>query len=198
MEKTIFSIDFDIIMHPSVELYNNMPGEWEERIKRFPMLGNCLVDYNLYRKLTNLFIYLLNEIDKEKIYFITNHEEIVSYLNKKESYHIINIDHHHDWYYNPEDEEKIEKLNCGNWVKYINDNFDLKKYSWIKDYNSMFCDDILNNQKIEYFDIEEIELENFYIPDYFFICLSPPWIPPYIKPLYDIWNDLYLKENKYV
>lgn len=196
MEKTILTIDFDVIMWPSIELYNNLPSGWEDRIQRLPMLGNCLIDYDLYSRLTDLFIYLLN---KTNIHFITHHDEVVSYLGKDNIYHIINIDHHHDWYYNEEDKDRVEKINCGNWIKYLNDNNMLSFYTWINTFNSNLCDDILNHDKIEFFKIDEVELKDFFIPDEVFICLSPDWIPPYIQPLYSIWKNIYkTKENIYV
>ena len=193
MEKTILTIDFDVIMWPSVELYNNLPGGWEERFQRFPMLGNCLIDYDLYHRLTNLFIYLLN---KTNIHFIEHHDEIVSYLTNDTLYHVINVDYHHDWYYNEEDSDKVEKLNCGNWVKYLNDNNMLSFYTWINTSNSNFCNDIFENNKIEFFNINEIELTDFFVPNEVFICLSPDWIPPYIQPLCFLWKDIYTNKGE--
>lgn len=196
MEKTILTIDFDIIMWPSVDLYNNIPPGWEQRFLRFPMLKNCIIDYDLYNKLSNLFIYLLKKLNKNNIEFIVNHDEIVSFLSQEDIYHIINIDYHHDWFYEEKDEKQIIELNCGNWVKYLNDNNMLSFYTWINTFNSAFCSDIIENDKIEFFNINEIELEDFFIPDKVFICLSPDWVPPYIEPLYDLWKSLYNnKEN---
>ena len=39
MEKTILTIDFDIVMKSSIELYQKLPNDnWEEKMARFPLL----------------------------------------------------------------------------------------------------------------------------------------------------------------
>ena len=123
--KTILTIDFDIVMKNSIELYNNLAQSetWESKLKLSPLLNYLPIDGATYQKLTRFLIKkIFSTLDKDKIHFLGNHKDIVKYLSKEEQYHILNFDHHHDWCYSDEDyENKIEKLNCGNWVKYLSD-----------------------------------------------------------------------------
>ena len=50
--KTILSIDFDIIMAPSIELYNSQSGvPWEKRFHDAPMLQFLPIDAQTYSKI---------------------------------------------------------------------------------------------------------------------------------------------------
>ena len=90
-----------------------------------------------YRNLTNWLLDIVPQMDPSNIHFIENHEDIVKYCNRECS--ITNIDHHHDIVYN-KDEIDIrlseDRLNCGNWAKYLFENNKLKYYHWINNNNS--------------------------------------------------------------
>ena len=135
----IVSIDFDIIMAPSIELYNNIvgPNRWEEDFIYNPQLALSQADLIHYKNLTNWLLDVVPQMDPSNIHFIENHEDIVKYCDRECS--ITNIDHHHDIVYNKDEINIIlpdDKLNCGNWVKYLFENNKLKYYHWINNGNS--------------------------------------------------------------
>lgn len=101
----VLSIDFDIIMAPSINLYNNMvPGlKWDELLKNLPNLSTTPADLNIY---SDLLRYLLRTIDKtSSIYIAYSHSFIKDYLQYDYDLNITNIDHHHDIFYNIKDTE---------------------------------------------------------------------------------------------
>lgn len=98
--ETVLTIDFDVIMWPSIELYNNMvDGTIDNLIeieKDIPLIQYANADLQTYYKLTN---YLLKAKEKKiQIEFIDTHEKILNYIKKP--CNLINIDHHHDLGYN--------------------------------------------------------------------------------------------------
>lgn len=118
----VLSIDFDIIMAPSINLYNNMvPGtNWDDLLKSLPNLTTTPADLNIYSRLLR---YLLRTIDKTSSIFIGySHSFIQDYLKNDNDLTITNIDHHHDIFYDIKDKDKkLEECNCADWVKYFHD-----------------------------------------------------------------------------
>ena len=57
----ILTIDFDIIMAPSIQLYNDIikgNNEWtiENMTEIYPLLNYVEADFEIYQKLTNFFL----------------------------------------------------------------------------------------------------------------------------------------------
>lgn len=69
---TIVSIDFDIIMAPSIEFYNNFTQD--KFLFDNPLLKVCNADLRIYRQLTTWFFKNLKNVDYENIIFIKSHE----------------------------------------------------------------------------------------------------------------------------
>lgn len=189
--KTILSIDFDIIMAPSIELYNNKSGiKWEDRFKESPILQSLPIDAEIYQKIIQLLLELFPKVKKENIHFLRDHHSIAKSLNKNTTYNIINLDHHHDWCYNEKQENRIisdDILDCGNWVKYLSDSNLLEKYTWVKNISSQMP------AKKPSFKIQEIRnfsLENDAQIDEIYLIESPEFVPPYYYPLFFIWLDI--------
>lgn len=187
----IVTIDFDIVMAPSIELYNNFShSSWEERYERHPLLKLANADFTIYHKLTQYLLWLVPKMKKENIHFIFDHHSILNYIdNKTEPLDIINIDHHHDIKY----AEGLEKLTCGNWLTWIDNNFNLNSYLWVYDNNSHFPkpeDEKNNYQKENFSSYSNTNFKNFSIPDKLIICLSGEWVPPQYKPLFYTWFDI--------
>ena len=190
--KTILTIDFDILMHESIELYNNFAQSetWESKFKLSPLLQHLPIDGNAYQKLTHFLIKkIFSSMNKEKIHFLENHQDVLRYLSKDEQYNILNIDHHHDWCYADKDYDKsIEKLNCGNWVKYLNDNGQLASYTWINNANSLQPTHGVNIKQFKLSDCAD--LGNFSGFDEVFCILSPEYVPPYYHKMFFVWMDI--------
>ena len=129
----IVSIDFDIIMAPSIEFYNNMVRT--RSLFNDPLLQVCNADLEHYRRLTD---WLIKNKKNDNVVIIKSHERIVNHISGPEDV-IINIDHHHDLGYDfhTNEEDKITKINCGNWAEYLLSNNLIKKYVWINNENSI-------------------------------------------------------------
>lgn len=187
----IITIDFDIIMAPSIDLYNNISNSpWEERYERHPLLKLADADFITYHRLTQYLLYIVPKMKKENIHFIANHQSVLNYLtNITEPIDVINIDHHHDIVYG----DGLEKLTCGNWVSWIDKEYKLNSYLWVHDNNSRFPKE--EDVKISYTkkNVSEYNDEQYKYntpPDELIICLSGEWVPPQYKRLFFIWFDI--------
>ena len=142
--------DFDIIMSPCIQLYNNYStDDWEALCSHFEILKFAKPDYIHFKRLLRLLLKLSKSMKKENIHFIVSHEMIATYVDENidDTISLINIDHHHDIAYVDKDiENKIEYLNCGNWVKYLSEKGKLENYVWIKNEDSTdYTEDIKFN-----------------------------------------------------
>ena len=185
--KTIVTIDFDIIMQPSIEAYNSYAFKpWDDKIDDAPILDFCKCNCDIYQRLTNYLFQVIKKLSKEQIHIINGHHHILNYLPKEKTT-LYNIDHHHDIQceidYNKD-------LHCENWVlEYLKLN-NLNKYYWIHNENSKMPtkseQDKLINQKLTF---QKSSLEDIQ-PDLLILCLSPEWVPPYYYPLFHLWLDI--------
>ena len=189
--KNIVTIDFDIIMAPSIEIYNNeVPKRsWDDLLK-FDQLRLLNADLNHYKKLTQWLLKIIKYISKENIIIIEDHGQIVKYLKNFNKINIYNIDHHHDLGYHLENKEERDKLNCGNWGLILKDLNILNDYHWIKNKNSILLPDNVKEFDFFTYDLIEFNLDNLPIPDKLIICLSEPWVPPMFRPLFFTWLDI--------
>ena len=107
---------------------------------------------------------------------------------------MINIDHHHDLGYAPPDKEEENLPNCSNWCLYLLQEDLINSYTWYNNSNSdLPKEEYINN--IQIYNFESFQPELIPIPDELIICISEPWVPPYIRPLFysliDITNNYY-------
>lgn len=189
--QQIVTIDFDIIMAPSIDLYNNRIGDFEKSVeefmRNFPCAGIPNANMDIYRILTHF----INKVDSSKISYITQHREMRRFIDEfDEPIELINIDHHHDIEYNSLEANSTENEHDGNWVKTYYQKGKIGKYYWIKNVNSTPIN-IEQSEKFPhesfYFSEEILEL---YHPDRLIICLSPEWVPPMYHPLFSLWREL--------
>lgn len=193
--ETIVTIDFDVIMWPSIELYNNFISGEKDKINELerdiPLLHYANADLYLYYKLTN---YLLNNKNKE-IIFIKSHEEILKHINTP--CNLINIDHHHDLGYN-EEQWKNKNINCGNWGYWGIKNGIFKRFIWLHGMMSTPWDppEQYNIKNIPIIDniILEMDLNKICNPSKIIICSSYNWIPMNIRPLFILWEKIFKGE----
>ena len=188
--KTVLTIDFDIIMDSYTELYNHLEYmPWEIRLNNLAGLREMPCNAFHYEKIMNLLFTLFKLLNKEKIHFIKQHHSIFHLLDKNFKYNIINIDHHHDWFYQMQYDKEKNNLNCGNWVQccYLNDL--LNSYTWIKNETSIipqFLNDEDKNIDFKEYNLKFYDLMNLPQIDELFICFSPEYVPPYYYPLFFI------------
>jgi len=194
--KNILTIDFDIIMAPTINAYNDsVPKVSWDYLQNDPLLNLAFADLIHYYRLTKFLFYLTKFLSKEKFHFVFDHQQVVKWIPLNEPVMIWNIDHHHDLGYADKDLEDLKgkELNCANWVKWVIDNSSsLVQYNWIGNENSTPPHE-KNKPNLLISDIlKQCELEDRFIikPDEVIIVLSPPWVPPRIRPLYDLWREL--------
>lgn len=188
--KNIVTIDFDIIMAPSISLYNTMvPGMSWEKLYQIPQLQLAQADYSHYQKLTNFILNCVQNLNKNQIFFIQSHDSIIKILNKEETYSIVNIDHHHDLGYAKEAQD--QSVTCANWAKWLKEKGICERFFWIKNENS---EDPISEEGKKLLDscadFQTYNLSNLTPPDKLIICLSPQWIPPTVRPLFFLWMDI--------
>lgn len=181
--KNIVSIDFDIIMAPDIEKYNNIAGNinWQA----MEQLG-IKADFTHYKRLTKWLISTMKFLESKDIVLIKDHGQILNYIPEDEDINLWNIDHHHDCGYR-------NSLNCGNWACKIPN---LKNYTWINNSTSILDDSksetILINSS---FSLINYNLFNLPKPDKLILCLSEPWMPRGHRELFMVWKEIL--ENYY-
>ena len=196
--KKVVTIDFDFIMAPVIESYNNLLEdnyEVSDMIKDFPYMASIQPDLYYYDFLTQYISAVFAGNKCNEVFFIDSHEEIIKCLVNVDECKIVNIDHLHDVSYD-EDEFKRPLLfnyNCGNWVKYLKDIGKMKEYTWICDENSVPLDEkhaakYINHQ-IQFQDFKLLDLAE--DTDMLIICKSGKWVPESIQILYYTWQNYF-------
>jgi hypothetical protein len=193
----VVSIDFDIIMSPSIEFYNDLLHDEDSidtYLNKFPFISGIKADLYQYDCLTQYLCQMFKKLDKDKIIFITSHEELVTITKDFEPFDLINIDHHHDVGYEGErwKAPKYSKPDCGNWVKYLWDNKKINSYTWIRNKDSNPLDEDANPAYIT----KDILFDDFDFPlledaDYVILCKSFEWVPFDYQILYYTWANIY-------
>lgn len=209
----VMTIDFDIILHWSLNIYNNSVGSDEDNIsdllKENPnayFTPRC--DFGLYEYLTSFLIKCIKILPKDNIKFIEDHDEVVELfdptldiIKPTEKFKIYNIDFHHDIAYDEDDiDEAIEEIDCGNWIKYLFENYpNFESYIWINTSESLDYDDEYSpllkkvfTQNINKYNLDALVKKI----DYLYICKSPEWVPIDIQFLYEVWKDIYEEFTK--
>ena len=204
----ILTIDFDIIMAPSIQLYNDIIGDQkgiDKIIKNYPLLEYTLSgDFFIYEALTRELMKLFKRVSAEKVHFISEHQTVIKLTEAFDKFDLINIDHHHDLGYNRTmPSTRINRPECGNWVKYLSDKNKINQYIWICNENSDMP--VGGLSKAYLYDSVEIKQFNFDAIeqiDKLIICNSPQWIPPNIQALYMAWvgiaEEYYGKDFKII
>lgn len=190
--KNLITIDFDIIMEPSIELYNSMINDKfgiKDLAETNPLMRYCDANLNTYSFLTTYLFNIFGLINKNNIHFIYNHHQIYKYLDDNCEYNVYNIDHHHDYGYHEEEKETSSNpLYCGNWaLKMKEDNF-LNNYIWIANYTSSPFPGKDQSKKVI---LEQFDFSSLPIPDLLIICLSKEWVPEQFIPLFYLWLNCY-------
>lgn len=189
--KNLITIDFDIIMEPSIELYNSIINDKfgiKDLAEINPLMRYCNANLNTYSFLTTYLFNVFGLINKNNIHFIYNHHQVYKYLDDNYKYNVYNIDHHHDYGYHKEEETSSNPLYCGNWVlKMEEDNF-LNNYTWIANYTSS---PFPSNDQLKKVILEQFDFSSLPIPDLLIICLSKEWVPEQFIPLFHLWLNCY-------
>lgn len=191
--SAILTIDFDIIMSPSIQLYNDLIGDQKsvnKIIKQYPLLEYTMTaDFFIYEAITRELVKLFKRLPAEKVYFIKEHQTLLQLVKDIDKFQLFNVDHHHDIGYNKtKAATKIIKPECGNWVKYLGDKGKLNEYIWICNDNSdMPASDLHKIYLTEPINVKEFNFDSVQDIDKLIICNSPQWIPANIQALFMAW-----------
>lgn len=189
----ILTIDFDVIMAPSIELYNDIIGDnkgIDKVIKQYPLLEYTLTaDLYVYEILTRELIKLFKYLPAEKVCFVKEHQDLIKCVDEYESFTLFNIDHHHDIGYNRTmPTTKVLRPECGNWVKWLKDKGRIDSYYWACNNNSAMPTGGLSKMYLtDSVEIKEFDFGVLADIDKLIICNSPQWVPPNIQALYMTW-----------
>ena len=201
----ILSIDFDWVMEPCIEVYNDFScgrnvtgpaGTWEEIQQKIPMIQKLGLEMD-YKKYEELYYIILNTIQSNpnlKIAIRNTHDEIVPIIltefdESNYNLSIINIDHHHDLGYA---NDNYQNCGCANWVMYLQRHKKIPSlsYQWIHNNNSEIrCNESVPKNLIEK---NSTQLSNIDITDIdiLFLCGSWEWVPMKYAPLFNILQSV--------
>lgn len=188
--RQVVSIDFDIIMAPSITLYNDkVPALTWDELQKNPHFQLLNADMIHYQKILNYLLRCIQFLPKEKIHFIDDHSYVCQFIHDKVD--LINIDHHHDIGYTDDINQKVTIPNCADWVHYLMDNNMINSYTWINNSNSY-----IEEKCVDYFPIKTISFQtvdiwrDLPIPDELILCMSTPWTPPDYRYLFCALIDI--------
>ena len=197
--KKILSIDFDCIMYPCIKLYNDKCHGDENPTIGWKKLSiemdiDKFLSYDA-QVLEDIILLVQRSVSNGAVLIpIQEHQELVKHLDMEsdEKIDLINIDFHHDIWYNRDSISSIKlfnQYNCADWVGYLMKKDKLNSYTWYKMPNSdMFLDNMdipFTIKKIK--EIKELD-EKF---DTIYFCLSPQWVPYKYHHLYDLIIKLF-------
>lgn len=187
----ILTIDFDIIMHKNILLYDKDLYLISNNTQEIQQLQPDMEMYNLLTQ----YLLSLPYLSYQDIFFIENHDQVCDIIAQRHatSIDLTNIDFHYDAY-----DDGDKSYNCGNWVHYLLNNKLLSSYIWCrsKESISMINKRILPMdlvQKEQIFDPTNIKIT----PDILILCLSPEWLPKHIQPLFYDWIKLLSQQKQY-
>lgn len=224
--KKVLSIDFDFIMYPCIKLYNDycMGSEnptvvWDNIERRLEVDKFLSYDADALRNIVKVI--KRNVKNGAKFIPIREHQELVPLLPEGETFHVLNIDFHHDICYGRESGNEVQnfdKYNCSNWVAYLHHTKKLESYTWLRAYNSSpFNPDVYDFTFPEDYEFlgtktmlpksvivpsakkyKELTLRDFDLVesdyDYIYFCLSPQWVPYKFEHLYDLIVDIFKED----
>lgn len=195
--SVVLTIDFDIVMAPSIGLYNDIIGDQkgiDSIIKQYPLMEYTFTaDFFIYEAVTRALMNLFKKVPAKDVYFIKEHHSLIKLVEDMKDITLINIDHHHDIGYNRVlPTTKILRPECGNWVKYLSDKGLIKSYIWVNNENSDMPTGGLSKMYLEdEFSIKDgFDISGLEQVDKLIICNSPQWIPPNVQGLFMTWIGL--------
>ena len=184
--KRILSIDFDYFINTGIYTRNekfpdgedhlaNVQDIWLNHYLKYPEIHNIGVTLNFHN-----YCRALRSLEKGKVLIADSHADIVKVFNDidvDERLEVVNIDFHHDNYITGGD-----TLDCANWVRHLMTKRPNTKFYWVRREDSETVS--LEGEFPYPHGIEYLNTLDF---DYVFLCFSPEWTPPHLRPYF---NDL--------
>lgn len=212
----ILSIDLDIIFEPCIQLYNQDINDapkgriWDMLYNVKDIERHLSFNTSIYQSLFSNLQNMKNYENIKGIYVGENHSSIIKmcdsiYKENNSKFNVINIDHHHDICYSPNQHEDAYVYNtcgCGSWVIYLESKNVLSQYTWLGNYNSKEYD--CHPLKVPYYK-EKFEMCLDELPeilkdiDYLYITTSDKWCPPKFRSVIDnLLINLYTSNVKII
>ena len=185
--KRVLSIDFDYFINTDLETRNekfpdgvdakdneHMLKDWDSFYKQYPEIK----DIGVIPEFDSVCL-ALKHMEKAKVFIAMSHkdiETIFDFNDDGQSYDVAHIDFHHDMYLgaNP------NTLDCSNWVRFLMDKCPYSEVHWVRREDSE-TSSLLGEYPYDSY-TEWILLPKY---DYVFLCFSPEWTPPHLKPFFD-------------
>lgn len=191
----VLTIDFDIIMRPSIQLYNNLIDDEimiADLERDFPILTKALPpDLYIYHYLTEFLVRQFKKMDASKVFFVNDHDAVIKLVDNTTDVSLCNIDHHHDIAYQLDADQRIFVPHVGNWVKYLRDKGVVTHYIWVHNPNSDPPTDDLREKYLDSdYELQQMDLDNVPDIDMLIICNSPEWIPSDYQEMWEIWVSI--------
>ena len=189
--KKVLTIDFDIFLRESINLYNDSDESATEFFRTFSFIQTPF-DLISYEKITKLLL----QYQKSQIVFMDTHDEIVNLTRNEGPFELINIDFHHDLGYgeNIKWTLPIKIIDEGNWVKKLWELNRVNKYIWINDFHSDELPYKGRKFLTEQHYIDSYDFDNLLDCDKIYICFSEDYIPDTYFPLFDLWKDIFYQD----
>lgn len=195
----ILSIDFDWIMQPTIEAYNNLchgnsplgaKEIWEQIEMAMPGFeARC--DLNRFTDLYFTLKEVMKNLTKGDCYVGIEHGELYNFMQVlgAKKYNVYNIDHHHDLGYHIGDEPLDEQsTSLANWAAKAHTDLNMYKYTWIHNVNSCMPEEV--SEKLKYTHTTDLRILDGIKFDKVFICASWEWVPPKYQNLFAILTSL--------
>ena len=182
----ILTIDFDWIMSDIIECYNDdisTGGDyeemWEDIKRRMPTL-NYNPNMELFGKVEELC-----KMFHDRLYKITNHQQVVPYVGDGCDV-LINMDHHHDYY-----KASIRPAyDCSNWARYLHTKKMMRQFIWIGNPTSHGLHSLDEDRSLVVApSFEPMDTIRRYKIDKCILCQSPEWLSPEVNQFWDIWTS---------
>lgn len=194
----ILSIDFDIIMAPDINLYNNLVSPSEDGMRNItklaedhPLLQGCRADLGHYQRIVEILMNVIYGMGVEDIRISYSHEDIKNVLNDLSNVTVYNIDHHHDLGYPNFNNVEESGCTCANWGDFYLKNGTIGKLVWLKNNNSEMHEDYQNDSRVKFINFGDFDFKKNSVHfDKLFMCLSPEWVPEMYHPLFYTLLDM--------
>lgn len=189
----ILSIDFDYFQNvDSKTLLMHYPDgiDLPEELSRFiwvshyanPYAEKELLNVKIKQdKLNELMSYIKTINNKIPVMIASSHLSIYDFIHKycniNDNLNIINLDMHHDMF-----DAAPDKIHCGNWLKYIIQEYKNVNTTWICNPVSL---ETMNNPDINTIIDDLISLKNIDF-DMIFLCRSDNWSAPHLDDYFVI------------
>lgn len=187
MKKRILSIDFDYFLKTDIDTRNfkfpdgvddkpveELLKDWEIMYAKYPEIRDIGV-IGRFHVLCHLFYYK----HFKRIVVAESHKEIAQILaeiKEEDELEVINIDFHHDNYISGGN-----TLDCANWVRHLMTKRPDTDFVWIRRSDSEIVS--LEGEFPYKHTMSILPIEGEF--DYLFLCFSPEWTPPHLRPMFE-------------